>query len=121
MLDEAGSFSFRPQHGTSRTVELEATSALDAEAEGAVQALHKGFCNAVIAGSSSLREDALDTVMAGRTTLVIAHRLSARRKLQDVQSAEVFQSLQPGTIRNAHSIVCMRDGQIVERGSPKAH
>jgi len=44
-------------------------------------------------------QDALDTVMVGRTTLVIAHRLS--------------------TIRHAHTIVCMRDGLVVELGSPK--
>ncbi|CAK9101544.1 unnamed protein product [Durusdinium trenchii] len=44
-------------------------------------------------------QDALDTVMVGRTTLVIAHRLS--------------------TIRNAHRIVCMRDGLVVECGTPK--
>jgi len=44
-------------------------------------------------------QDALDTVMLGRTTLVIAHRLS--------------------TIRNAHRIICMRDGKVVECGTPK--
>lgn len=44
-------------------------------------------------------QDALDTVMLGRTTLVIAHRLS--------------------TIRNAHRIICMRDGKLVECGTPK--
>eukprot|EP00927_Polykrikos_kofoidii_P044837 TRINITY_DN38712_c0_g1_i1.p1 TRINITY_DN38712_c0_g1~~TRINITY_DN38712_c0_g1_i1.p1 ORF type:complete len:1150 (-),score=163.35 TRINITY_DN38712_c0_g1_i1:37-3486(-) len=59
----------------------EATSALDAEAEGIVQ-------------------DALDSVMVDRTTLVIAHRLS--------------------TIKSADQIMCMRDGLIVECGSPKA-
>eukprot|EP00930_Biecheleria_cincta_P033398 TRINITY_DN23132_c0_g1_i1.p1 TRINITY_DN23132_c0_g1~~TRINITY_DN23132_c0_g1_i1.p1 ORF type:complete len:1084 (+),score=167.04 TRINITY_DN23132_c0_g1_i1:28-3252(+) len=58
----------------------EATSALDAESEGLVQ-------------------DALDTVMVDRTTLVIAHRLS--------------------TIRTASMIVCMRDGKVVEKGPPK--
>jgi len=57
----------------------EATSALDAESEGIVQ-------------------DALDEVMRGRTTLVIAHRLS--------------------TVKSAHQIVCMRDGHIVELGPP---
>lgn len=57
----------------------EATSALDAEAEGIVQ-------------------DALDTVMVGRTTLVIAHRLS--------------------TVKTAHQIICLRDGRIVEIGAP---
>jgi len=57
----------------------EATSALDAESEGVVQ-------------------DALDEVMHGRTTLVIAHRLS--------------------TVKSAHQIVCMRDGHIVELGPP---
>lgn len=56
----------------------EATSSLDAENESAVQ-------------------EALDRLMAGRTTIVIAHRLC--------------------TIRNADEIVCMREGQVAERGT----
>jgi subfamily B ATP-binding cassette protein MsbA len=55
----------------------EATSALDNESERAVQA-------------------ALDTLMAGRTTLVIAHRLS--------------------TVERADRIVVMEQGRIVEAG-----
>ena len=56
----------------------EATSALDAESERVVQ-------------------DALDRLMAGRTTVVVAHRLS--------------------TIRQAHSIAVVYKGVIVEQGS----
>jgi ATP-binding cassette subfamily B protein len=56
----------------------EATSALDAESERLVQ-------------------QALDRLMEGRTTLVIAHRLS--------------------TVRAADRIVVMEDGRIVERGT----
>nr|WP_234024932.1 ABC transporter transmembrane domain-containing protein [Tsuneonella amylolytica] len=56
----------------------EATSALDAESERLVQ-------------------DALDRLMANRTTLVIAHRLA--------------------TVRQADRIVVMEDGRIVEQGS----
>jgi len=56
----------------------EATSALDNESERLVQ-------------------QALDTLMRGRTTLVIAHRLS--------------------TVRNAHRIVVLVNGQIVEQGT----
>ena len=56
----------------------EATSALDAESERLVQ-------------------DALEQLMAERTTLVIAHRLS--------------------TVRAADRIVVMEDGRIVEQGS----
>jgi ATP-binding cassette subfamily B protein len=56
----------------------EATSALDAENEGAVQA-------------------ALDEVMRGRTTLVIAHRLA--------------------TITKADQILVMDKGRIIERGT----
>ena len=55
----------------------EATSALDNESERAVQA-------------------ALDTLMAGRTTLVIAHRLT--------------------TVERADRIVVLDNGQIVESG-----
>merc|ERR1712110_551403 len=44
-------------------------------------------------------QDALDVAMKGRTTLVIAHRLS--------------------TIKTASQIVCMRDGKIVEYGTPR--
>ncbi|XP_010480688.1 PREDICTED: ABC transporter B family member 14 [Camelina sativa] len=56
----------------------EATSALDAESEKIVQ-------------------QALDTVMEKRTTIVVAHRLS--------------------TIRNVDKILVLRDGQVMETGS----
>ncbi|OVA02909.1 ABC transporter [Macleaya cordata] len=56
----------------------EATSALDAESEKSVQ-------------------KALDRIMVGRTTVVVAHRLS--------------------TIRNADMIAVVQDGRIVETGS----
>ncbi|MFN3614459.1 MAG: ABC transporter ATP-binding protein [Rubrimonas sp.] len=59
----------------------EATSALDAEAEAAVQ-------------------QALDRLMTGRTTLVIAHRLA--------------------TIRRADRIIVMRDGRVEEIGDHAA-
>jgi ATP-binding cassette subfamily B protein len=56
----------------------EATSALDAEAEARVI-------------------EALERLMAGRTTIVIAHRLA--------------------TVRRAHRICVMEDGQVVEQGT----
>lgn len=58
----------------------EATSALDSHSEGIVQ-------------------EALDKLMHGRTTVLIAHRLS--------------------TVRNADTIAVVRDGQIVEKGTHK--
>jgi ATP-binding cassette subfamily B (MDR/TAP) protein 1 len=59
----------------------EATSALDTEAEALVQA-------------------ALDRLMVGKTTIVIAHRLS--------------------TVRNCHLIVAMRAGEVIEMGTHDA-
>lgn len=59
----------------------EATSALDAQSEHLVQ-------------------DALDRLMAGRTVIVIAHRLA--------------------TVRGADEIVVLDHGQVVERGNHKA-
>jgi len=56
----------------------EATSALDSESERVVQA-------------------ALDTMIVGRTTVVVAHRLS--------------------TIKNADVIAVVRQGEIVEQGT----
>mgnify|MGYP000751194795 FL=1 len=56
----------------------EATSALDSESEKSVQ-------------------DALDKVMLGRTTVVVAHRLS--------------------TVQNADMIAFVHDGRVVEVGS----
>ena len=56
----------------------EATSALDSESEALVQ-------------------EALDRLMEGRTTLVIAHRLS--------------------TVRDADRVVVLADGQVIEQGS----
>ncbi|KAJ9063063.1 hypothetical protein DSO57_1003994 [Entomophthora muscae] len=56
----------------------EATSALDTQSEGVVQ-------------------EALDRASLGRTTIVIAHRLS--------------------TVRNAHRIVVMERGRVIEMGS----
>jgi ATP-binding cassette, subfamily B, bacterial MsbA len=56
----------------------EATSNLDAESEGLI-------------------EDALQTLLAGRTTLIIAHRLS--------------------TVRRADRLIVLDEGQIVEEGT----
>jgi ABC-type multidrug transport system fused ATPase/permease subunit len=56
----------------------EATSALDAESEYAVQ-------------------QALESLMKNRTTLIVAHRLS--------------------TVKKANSIVVLNEGNIVEQGS----
>lgn len=56
----------------------EATSALDAESERIVQ-------------------EALDKIMANRTTVMVAHRLS--------------------TVRNANMIAVIHNGKVIEKGS----
>lgn len=56
----------------------EATSALDVQSEEIVQ-------------------EALDRIMVGRTTIVVAHRLN--------------------TIKNLHSIAYLSEGKVVERGT----
>jgi len=64
-------------HNPSVLILDEATSALDTVSEGVVQ-------------------EALDKLMQGRTTIIIAHRLS--------------------TVRNADIIVVLKDGRIVQQG-----
>ncbi|CAM6101080.1 unnamed protein product [Calypogeia fissa] len=53
--------------------------------------------SALDAGSEQIVQEALDRLMVGRTTIVVAHRLS--------------------TIRNAESIAVVQEGRIVERGT----
>ncbi|CAI9752720.1 unnamed protein product [Fraxinus pennsylvanica] len=53
--------------------------------------------SALDAGSESIVQEALDRLMLGRTTIVVAHRLS--------------------TIRNVDSIAVMQQGQVVETGT----
>jgi ATP-binding cassette subfamily B (MDR/TAP) protein 1 len=53
--------------------------------------------SALDAGSEQVVQEALDRLMVGRTTIVVAHRLS--------------------TIRNAESIAVVQEGKIVEKGT----
>ena len=53
--------------------------------------------SALDAGSESVVQEALDRLMVGRTTVVVAHRLS--------------------TIRNADAIAVVQEGHIVEMGT----
>ncbi|KAL3683714.1 hypothetical protein R1sor_001736 [Riccia sorocarpa] len=53
--------------------------------------------SALDAGSEQIVQEALDRLMVGRTTVVVAHRLS--------------------TIRNADSIAVVQEGRIVEKGT----
>jgi len=52
----------------------EATSALDSQSEGIVQ-------------------DALDRVMKGRTTIIVAHRLSTIKNADVIHAMKVFSSI----------------------------
>ncbi len=73
----------------------EATSALDAESEHLVQ-------------------EALDRLMRGRTTIVIAHRLSTVRRADRVVVLDAGQVVESGT----HATLMARDGiyrRLVER------
>ncbi|CAM6129698.1 unnamed protein product [Calypogeia fissa] len=53
--------------------------------------------SALDAGSEQVVQEALDKLNVGRTTVIVAHRLS--------------------TIRNAHSIAVVQHGQVVEKGT----
>ncbi|CAM6129699.1 unnamed protein product [Calypogeia fissa] len=53
--------------------------------------------SALDAGSEQVVQEALDRLNVGRTTVIVAHRLS--------------------TIRNAHSIAVVQHGQVVEKGT----
>jgi ABC-type methionine transport system ATPase subunit len=53
--------------------------------------------SALDAGSESIVQEALDRLMVGRTTVVVAHRLS--------------------TIKNAHMIAVVQQGVVVETGT----
>ena len=68
----------------------EATSSLDAENEKVVSQLLSNIPQIKVVS------EALERIMEGRTILVIAHRLS--------------------TVRNAHEILVMQNGRVVERG-----
>ena len=70
----------------------EATSSLDAENEKVV--IIKQLLSSI--PQIKVVSEALERIMEGRTILVIAHRLS--------------------TVRNAHEILVMQKGQVVERG-----
>ena len=67
----------------------EATSSLDSEAEQLIQ-------------------DALEHLMAGRTTLVIAHRLSTVRKVDRILVFERGRIVEQGTHR---ALLARRDGR----------
>ena len=56
-----------------------------------------GSTSSVDANTEELIHKAMDSVMRGRTTLVIAHRL--------------------GTVQRANSILVLKDGEIVQRGA----
>ncbi len=53
--------------------------------------------SALDSGSEQIVQEALDQSMVGRTTIVVAHRLS--------------------TIRNVHKIFVMQDGRVAESGT----
>ncbi len=77
----------------------EATSSIDTRTEAIVQrgmdALMQGRTTFVIAHRLSQR--GMDALMQGRTTFVIAHRLS--------------------TVRNSDVIICLDHGHVIERGT----
>lgn len=84
----------------------EATSALDAESEYLVQVNKTEVWNqnSKDQGSKSFNscpestlQDAMDSLMAGRTVLVIAHRLS--------------------TVKTADCVAVISDGQVAEKGT----
>jgi ABC-type multidrug transport system fused ATPase/permease subunit len=53
--------------------------------------------SALDSANESLIQEALERIMRGRTTIVIAHRLS--------------------TVKNVDSIIVLKDGEIIEQGN----